>query len=333
MRGQKKDRKEYFLDLGIGHLDSGNIPAAIEAFLRAAEADPDDARIFGNLGIAYELARDFPKARDAYERAVELNPENAATLNNLAGLTRKLGDRSVAAVLYETAIASNPLYIEPYLNIARMFMDIRAFSLAEPYVRKVLEIEPENVEALNLLGVIASVTARPEEAVGHFQEAVRRDANQASFFSNLGAALRNIGDLRRAALAFEKAAELAPNTLSTLNNLGILYRELGDTERSGIYLRRAAEFYPENPFPHYNLAELAMAREDYSGAFEHLKRYIALVPLDLAALFRVCGVARLAGRECDAVGEMESFLREAPADDSRREAVVSWLRRANGKTD
>ncbi len=324
----EKVNKNHYLDLGIRFLDSGNIQEAIEALRNAAAADPEDARVYGNLGIAYELTRDYRNARKAYERAVDLDPKSAAALNNLAGLTHWLGERDVAALLYESAIASNPLYIEPYLNIARMFMDINAFSMAEPYVRKVLEIDSENSEARNLLGVIASVAERTDEAIVHFQEAVRGDGNQAALFSNLGTALRNVGDLRRAILAFEKAGEIGPNSLSVMNNLGVLYRETGDFERAEHYLRRAAELYPENPFPHFNLAELYISREDYGAALERLKRYAALVPLDLDALFRLCGIARLADRLEEAVEEMGSFIREAPPDNPRRDIVRQWLARA-----
>jgi Flp pilus assembly protein TadD len=297
----------------------------------AAEINPEDASIFSNLGIAYELARDYEKAREAYERAIMLNPKSAATLNNLAGLTHRLGNRNIAALLYESAISSDPLYIEPYLNIARMFMDINAFHMAEPYVRKILQIEPQNAEALNLLGVITSVTERTDEAVVHFQNAVRQDGNEASFFSNLGAALRSTGDVRRAILAFEKAAEIGPNSLSVMNNLGVLYRETGDFNRAEHYLLRAAQFYPENPFPHFNLAELYISREDYNTALEHLKRYVALVPLDLDTLFKISGIARLADRLEDVADEMESFVREAPPDDPRRDIVRQWLARTKTK--
>jgi tetratricopeptide (TPR) repeat protein len=314
-----------YLDRGIRELDSGNIEAAIAAFLKAIEASPDDPRPYRNLGIAYELLRDFEKAGEAYKKALELDPSNAADMNNLAGVSRRLGNARDAALLYESAIASDPLYVEPYLNIARMFMEINAFAKAEPYLRKILEIERDNAETLNLLGVVANVTKRSEEAVGHFREALRRDANQSAFFSNLGAALRNVGDFKRAMLAFEKAAELSPNNLSTMNNLGLLYRETGNLDKAEYFLCRAAEFYPENPFPHYNLAELAIQKEDYSSALDHLKRYITLVPLDIDTLFKTCGIARMADRLDDAVEEMKSFLRETEPEDQRRETVQEWL--------
>jgi Flp pilus assembly protein TadD len=321
----EQNGKEYYLNLGIRELDSGNIEGAIEAFRKAIEANPADPRPYRNLGIAYELLKDFQKAREVYEKALELNPASASNPNSLADVTHRLGYNRDAAFLYESAIASDPLYVEPYMNIARLFMEINAFTKAEPYIRKILDIEPGNADALNLLGIITNVTRRSEEAVGHFQEALRCNANQSMFFSNLGAALRNIGDLKRAIIAFEKAAELSPNNLSTMNNLGVLYLDTGALDRAEYFLRRAAEFYPENPFPFFNLAELSIRKADYSTALDHLKRYISLVPLDLDTLFKTCGIARMADRLKDAVEEMKSFIRETDSGDPRRKTVRAWL--------
>jgi len=164
---------DYYFNLGIHELDSGNFDKAIHAFEKAIQRNPSDPRIYNNLGIAYELSRDYEKARSAYEKAIEVNPENSSILNNLAGLSLLEGKPHDAAFLFDSAISADPLYIEPYMNIARMFIEMREFSSAEPYVRKVLEIEPDNAEALNLLGVITSVTKRSEEAVEHFQNAIR----------------------------------------------------------------------------------------------------------------------------------------------------------------
>ena len=193
-QSQNHRDKDYYFELGIRELDSGNFDSAISAFKKAIKKNPTDPRVYNNLGIAYELTNDFEKARSAYEKAIEINPDNSSTLNNLAGLSLLEGKSEDATILYDSAISTDPLFIEPYMNIARMFIEMREFSSAEPYIRNVLQIEPDNAEALNYLGIITSVTERSEEAVKHFQDAIKSDANQYSVFSNLGTALRIIDE-------------------------------------------------------------------------------------------------------------------------------------------
>ena len=234
-----------------------------------------------------------------------------------------------AVFLYDSAISSDPLYIEPYMNIARMFIEMREFSSAEPYVRKILEIESGNAEALNLLGVITSVTERSKEAVKHFQDAIKSDANQYLVLSNLGTALQNIGYNKRAVIAFEKAFELNPNNLSIMNNLGVLYREMGHFDKAKYFFKRAIEFYPENPFPFLNFAELYIEMEEYDKAMDNLKQYSSLVPLDMDILFKTCGIARMANRLAEVIHEMQSFIKEADPSDPRADTIKNWLKTVN----
>ncbi|MFC1561312.1 tetratricopeptide repeat protein [Candidatus Latescibacterota bacterium] len=330
-KSRNNNDKDYYFDLGIRELDSGNFDKAIRAFEKAIHKNPNDPRLYNNLGIAYELTQDFEKARSAYEKAIEINPEDSSVLNNLAGLSLLEGKPHDAALLYDSAISADPLYIEPYINIARMFIEMREFSPAEPYVRKVLEIEPDNAEALNLLGVITSVTKRSEEAVLHFQNAIKSDANQYSVFSNLGAALQKIGDKKRAIIALEKSYELNPNNLSIMNNLGVLYRETGNYDKAKYYFNRAIEFYPENPFPYINIAELYIRIEEYDRALDNLKKYSSLVPLDMDTLFKTCGIARMADRLADVIEEMKNFLKESDSSDSRVKVIKKWLKTVKSK--
>ena len=261
----------------------------------------------------------------AYEKAVEINPVNQSVLNNLAGLSLLNGDPHEAISLYDSVISSDPLYVEPYLNIARFLMETREFYGAEKYIRCVLDIEPENIEALNLLGVITNLTERSGEAVEHFRNALKQSADESSVFSNLGTAFRNTGDLKRAIFAFEKAGELNPDNISILNNLGVLYRETGHLDRAENFFKQAIKKYPENPFPYYNIAELYISKGDYSRAVENLKKYISLVPLDMDNLFKTCGIARMADRLNDVIREMNSFIEEAEPSDPRISVVKKWL--------
>jgi len=324
-KGKNKKHTDYYFELGIRELDSGNIDKAICAFKRAIKANPDDPRPYSNLGIAYELIKDYEKARGAYENAIKINPNNPSTLNNLAGLSLLEGQPYEAFSLYDSAISSDPLYVEPYLEISRLFMELRDLPRAEVYVRKVLDIEPDNVEALNLIGVITNLTERSEEAVEHFQGALKKNADQYSVLSNLGTALRNSGELKRAIIAFEKAGELNPNNLTILNNLGVLYRETGQLDRAENLLSQAIESYPENPVPYFNRAELYIEKCEYGQALENLKYYISLVPLDMDNLFKTCGIARMADRLIEVTQEMQSFIEEADPSDPRVSVVKKWL--------
>jgi tetratricopeptide (TPR) repeat protein len=169
------------------------------------------------------------------------------------------------------------------------------------------------------------VTERSEEAVKHFQDAIKSDANQYSVFSNLGTALRNIGDKKRAIIAFEKSFELNPESFSIMNNLGLLYREMGNFDKAKYFFKRAMGIYPDNPFPYFNIAEMYIKLEEYEEALYNLKKYMFLVPLDLDTLYKTCGIARMANKLADVTSEMQTFIDETKPLDPRVDTVKKWL--------
>ena len=98
---------------------------------------------------------------------------------------------------------------------------------AEAAYRRVLEVEPDNADALHLFGVLAHQT----------------------------------GDNELAATLIEKAVTLRPNAADFHSNLGIVYHALGDWDRAAAAHRRALELDPDRPDSHYNLATI------YFGGF------------------------------------------------------------------
>jgi tetratricopeptide (TPR) repeat protein len=79
---------------------------------------------------------------------------------------------------------------------------------AERLYRQVLKQHPDNLDALNLLGVLALQTGRNEEAIDLIGRALARNDRVADFHNNIAEAYRRSGRLDAAAAHFAKAAEL-----------------------------------------------------------------------------------------------------------------------------
>lgn len=68
-------KAEVYLSIGEGYLKLKRGFSAIEAFLKATEADPNSAIAFYKLAEAYQGQREYPKAKEAYEKALALDPD------------------------------------------------------------------------------------------------------------------------------------------------------------------------------------------------------------------------------------------------------------------
>lgn len=98
---------------GVQALKEGRLQDAIEALLKAAEADPENFDTYSYLGAAYSKLGDYERARKAFGRAIQINVQSARGWYNLGVAHQMAGDPDAARTCYERALALNPEYEAP----------------------------------------------------------------------------------------------------------------------------------------------------------------------------------------------------------------------------
>ena len=96
-----------FNQAGIRLADGGDPEAALFAFRRAADLDPDWSAPRSNLGAAFEAIGRLDRAEPAYQQAVDSDPDSPAARFNLARLLRLRGDLGGALELVESVVAGD----------------------------------------------------------------------------------------------------------------------------------------------------------------------------------------------------------------------------------
>jgi tetratricopeptide (TPR) repeat protein len=126
------------------------------------------------------------------------------------------------------------------------------------------EIAGQPKVALNhyVRGRILSRLGRDPEALGAYEEALRRDATLANAHYNAGAVLARLSRLKEAALRFDRALEMDPSA-DAAYNAGQAYYSLKDFASSLDRFRRAHELAPAdfNAAKKLMQAQLALGRE------------------------------------------------------------------------
>jgi tetratricopeptide (TPR) repeat protein len=95
-----------------------------------------------------------------------------------------------------------------------------AFEEAEKVYRELLAENPENPDAMHLLGMLAHDTGSPETALGYIARAIQLRPHVPYYHSNLGNVFQRLGRYQDAELCYQEALRLQPGMPVAYNNLG-----------------------------------------------------------------------------------------------------------------
>jgi predicted TPR repeat methyltransferase len=122
--------------------------------------------------------------------------------------------------------------------------------------RRVLDEDPHNADAHNMLGNALADQQHWREAAESYRRALAIEPQKAAAHYNLGNALSALGLLDEAAACYRQALEIRPQHAASRFNLGNVLYDLARWEEAAVCYRRALEADPEHPDPDaaFNLA-------------------------------------------------------------------------------
>jgi tetratricopeptide (TPR) repeat protein len=164
--------------------------------------------------------------------------------------------------------------------------------------RDILVREPENPDALHLLGVIAHQLGQHEHAVELIDRAIRAQPSTPAYYNNLGEALTALTRLDQAIAAYQQAGDLAPDYAETHNNLGIALQMAKREEEAIAAFRRAIQAKPDFAEAHYNLGNALLDTGRPEEAVRAYRAALRLLP-EYAQAYNNLGIALVAQLRVD----------------------------------
>jgi len=124
---------------------------------------------------------------------------------------------------------------------------------AEKIYRQILQLDPNDVNALHLLGVVCLQRGKNEMAIEYLSQALLGKPDFAEAHNNLGNALAAQGKQEAARANYQQALQLKPDYALAQNNLGIALLALGRPEEAEVYCRQALRLRPDYAEAHHSL--------------------------------------------------------------------------------
>ena len=178
---------------------------------------------------------------------------------------------------------------------------------------RVLDAQPRQVDALNLLGVIENQRGNPAAAIGWFTRALAIDDRRPDVHANLGAALRAQGRPREALASLNQALRLSPAHLVALNNRAAVQLDMGHPHAALADVERSLAHDPRQPVALFNQASALRELGRDTLALAACDDALALLPGN-GELHNLRGsLLRKAGHAGAALASFDAGLRLQPA--------------------
>ena len=147
---------------------------------------------------------------------------------------------------------------------------------AEDLYRQVLAVDPNHVDALHMLGVLAYQAGRAEAAVDLIGRAIALNGSNPSFHNNIGEALRYLGRFDEAVAHFTKATELDPDAAEGHMNLGNAFTQQGQLDAAIGCYRRALDLNSNYAEAHMNLGVALKQQGKNDEAAAHYRKALTV---------------------------------------------------------
>jgi len=171
---------------------------------------------------------------------------------------------------------------EIFQTALRLHQDGDLRSAKKAY-EQVLLGDPEDFEALQLLGALMSQLGEHGQAIPLIEKSLKIQPNNSVANYNLANARKALGQFERAAQAYVAAIELQPQYAQAYNNLGVTYLETQRLSDAVTNLEKAIELKSDYISAHYNLGNAYKQLGDYQSSERCYQKVIQLSPKNAQA--------------------------------------------------
>jgi predicted O-linked N-acetylglucosamine transferase (SPINDLY family) len=216
------------------------------------------------------------------------------------------------------------------LDQARQYLQAGSWQQAEQLCQEILRVDPRQLDALHLLGLIAAQTGRYDLAADYFKATVRLKPDFAAAHNNLGNVFILQAKLPEAVESFRAAARFAPDFASAHSNLGNALRELGHLEEAIASLRQAVRLRPDFAEAHFNLAIALEAQRNLAEALTSYREALRYRPDYVQAHFNLGNALMRLGHPGEAAAHLAQAVR-LKADYAEAHQSLAVALKAQGK--
>jgi tetratricopeptide (TPR) repeat protein len=214
--------------------------------------------------------------------------------------------------LWRDNVVKNPSAWLPHYNLGNVFLNAGTTEEAIRHYEQALRLKPDYTDAHVNLGDCLLRVGRVQEAIDHYKQALQVEPNAADVHNNLGFALVQAGKTEEAIQHYERALQINPQFAAAHYNLGNALLEKGRFRDAITHYERAVQITPDYPDAHNNLAFALLQEGDVQAAISHCEQALRTRPAFPEAHCNLGNALLQQGRLPEARAQYEEALRLKP---------------------
>ena len=177
---------------GVSSLEQEKPEVALIPLQKAIRVAPKFLQAHENLAQAWTQLGDLSKAEVCFKKCLELDASNFSNWKALGDVLSDQGKDEEADKAYKNAISTD----KKYLDLQKAMSQVQKGNLgeAEKIYREILSDDPNNVDALRLLALLASRTGAVDQAINMLENCTKIAPDYALAWENLAKMYRQKDD-------------------------------------------------------------------------------------------------------------------------------------------
>lgn len=251
------------------------------------------APVYIKIGKCYEKMKLLDRALENYKLAIEIDPKSEVGSLRLGWTLIRINEQDQGTRILKKGLKNNPDSIELklFLSQALLLQDEPDISKPDALSMEILEVQPQNTQAMILRARILEKLDKITEAENKFEEAIRHSDGKIDGFFHVSQMYKRQKEEKKAINALKQCIQLEPNHFAAAISLATILGNSGDHHKAAKYFRHAAKIDPTSIDAQFGLGRALLNVSDNKEAaiscFEYVlqkepSNYKALTQMSIA---------------------------------------------------
>ena len=178
----------------------------------------------------------------------------------------------MAENLYQKILKNNPNNFQAIFLLGSLFFQTKNYNEAVKMLAKALNMQPKNISVCQNLGATLIEIDEFKKAIEVLTKASKMEPDHEGILYNLGNAHKGMGEYDKAANYYEAVTKINSKNTKALNNLGNVFKQLGKSKEAIKVFKKALLIQPKHINANHNIAIAYKEIGDFKNAKEFYKK-------------------------------------------------------------